>query len=162
MRNDNRNDRMMADRDALIRERMRADGIGEEEARRLVLKEEELRVGKSRSEAGAVELEKRVETEHVRRDVPLRREEAVIERRPVTDGMVAGDARIGDNEEIRVPLHAEEAMVEKRVVPKEELVVKKREVVENQTVEADLRRERAEVHSEGQVDLDRKRTDKRR
>ncbi|HEX8430506.1 MAG TPA: DUF2382 domain-containing protein, partial [Longimicrobium sp.] len=42
-------------------------------------------------------------------------------------------------------LTAEEAVVEKRVVAKEELVVKKHQVTEEQTVEADLRSERAEV-----------------
>ena len=45
--------------------------------------------------------------------------------------------------------------MEKRTVPKEELVVKKQQVVENETVEADLRRERADVHRQGDVDLRR-------
>ena len=60
--------------------------------------------------------------------------------------MVAGGLNntIGE-EHIRVPLSAEEAVVEKRVVPKEELVVRKQEVTEERMVEADLRTERAEV-----------------
>jgi uncharacterized protein (TIGR02271 family) len=149
----NDNDRLLGDRERLIRERMESRGISEEEARRLVLSEEELAIGKRDVEAGEALISKRVETEHVREDVGLRREEAIVERRPVTDDMAASGVTIGENEEIRIPLHAEEAVVEKRVVPKEELVVRKRETVDHETVEADLRRERAEVRSEGEVDL---------
>jgi uncharacterized protein (TIGR02271 family) len=148
----NPDDARLRDRERLVRERMEASGLSEEEARRLVLSEEELAIGKRDVEAGEALISKRVETEHVREDVALRREEAIIERRPVTDDLRAG-ATIGENEEIRIPLHAEEAVVEKRVVPKEELVVRKREVVDHEPVEADLRRERAEVRSEGEVDL---------
>jgi uncharacterized protein (TIGR02271 family) len=114
---------------------------------RLTLSEEELAVGKRRMEGGAVEVEKHVETEHVRESVPVTREEATIERRPISDPMNA-QARIEDDE-IRVPLSEEELVVEKRTVPKEELVVKKHQVTDEETVDADLRRERAEVHREG-------------
>ena len=143
------NDPRLDDRAALIRERMQAQGITEEEATRLVLSEEELAVGKRDVAAGEVGVSKRVETERVQENVTLRHDEVEIERRPVTDGYAARGATIGDNEEIRIPLHAEEAVVEKRVVPTEEIVVRKREVAENEVVEADLRKERAEVHREG-------------
>lgn len=165
---DNRNlpEGNLADRETLIRERMQARGITEEEATRLVLSEEELRVGKRSVEAGEVGVHKHVETRHVHEEVPLRHEEVEVERRPITDGYTAaGEAFIGKDEEIRVPLRAEEAVVEKRVVPKEELVVKKREVTETETVEADLRRERAEVdrevtHRNVDVDVDGRRNDR--
>jgi uncharacterized protein (TIGR02271 family) len=127
----------------------RRESAGGEDAR-LTLSEEQLAVGKRRTTAGEVEVGKRVETEHVRRSVPLAHEEVTVERRPITDARQA-QARIGEDE-VRVPLHAEEAVVEKRVVPKEELVVKKHQVVENETVEADLRRERAEIDRSGVVD----------
>ena len=137
------------DREALIRERMSAQGITEEEATRLVLSEEQLAVGKREVEAGEVGIRKHVETQHVHENVELRHEEVEVERRPITDGYVAGaGTTIGENEEIRIPLHAEEAVVEKRVVPTEELVVRKREVVENQPIDTELRRERAEVDRE--------------
>lgn len=149
------NDRGMldADRQRLVRERMEAHGIGEEEALRLVLKEEQLAVGKRAVETGEVGVRKHVETEHVHEEVQLRREEVDVERRPITDGYTAaGNATIGESEDIRIPLHAEEAVVEKRVVPTEELVVRKREVVENQPVDATLRREEAEVDREVRTD----------
>ena len=144
-------DARLRDRQALIRERMQAQGITEEEAARLVLSEEELTVGKREVRAGEVEVNKRVETEHVRDDVTLRREEVEVERRPITGAYDAAGATIGEDESIRIPLHAEEAVVEKRVVPKEEIVVRKHDVADTEMVEADLRRERAEVHREGSV-----------
>ncbi len=128
---------------------------------RLTLSEEELAVGKREVSAGEVGIRKTVETEHVRREVPLSHEEVTVERRPITDGMHAAEARI-EGDEIRIPLHEEEAVVSKRVVPKEELVVKKRDVVETEVVETDLRREHAEVDREGDVRLrDGDRTDLR-
>lgn len=141
----------LRDRQALVRERMQAQGISEEEAARIVLSEEELAVGKREVRAGEVDVTKRVETHHVREDVTLRHDEVEVERRPITDAYHAAGATIGEDENIRIPLHAEEAVVEKRVVPKEEIVVRKQEVADTEMVEADLRRERAEVHREGEV-----------
>jgi len=118
---------------------------------RLTLSEEELSVGKRQQRAGEVSVDKRVETEHVRESVPVMREEVTVERRPVSPGST-GEARIGEDE-IRVPVTEEELVVEKRAVPKEELVIKKHQVQEEQVVEADLRKERAEVHREGDVNV---------
>ena len=159
-RDDLRNDRldgrdmtMNADRQRLVRERMEAHGIGEEEALRLVLNEEQLAIGKREVEAGEVGVRKTVETQHVHENVQLRHDEVEVERRPITDGYAAGtNATIGEDEDIRMRLHAEEAVVEKRVVPTEELVVRKREVVENQPIDTTLRREHAEVDREVRTD----------
>ena len=68
-------------------------------------------------------------------------EEVEIERRPITDRSAARNAKIGEDE-VRIPLMAEEAVVEKRTVPKEEVVARKRQVTDEKTVEADVRRER--------------------
>ena len=111
---------------------------------RLTLAEEELRVGKRQVQAGEVALHKTIETEHVRETVPLMHEEVTIERRPVTDMNASTNVQITEDE-IRIPIMAEEAVVEKRVVGKEEVVVHREQVTENQTVEADLRRERLVV-----------------
>ena len=115
---------------------------------RLTLSEEELAIGKRQVSAGEVGVHKTVETRHVHEEVPLRHNEVEIERRPITDPQyAAGRAEITEDE-IRVPLHAEEAVVEKRVVPKEEIVVRTREVVETEMVDTELRREHAEVDRE--------------
>ena len=137
-----------ADRERLVRERMEAHGVSQDEALRLVLSEEELAIGKRQVAAGEVGVHKTVETRHVHENVQLRHDEVEVERRPITDGYSAAGATIGQDENIRIPLHAEEAVVEKRVVPTEEILVRKREVVENEGVDATLRRERAEVDRE--------------
>jgi uncharacterized protein (TIGR02271 family) len=113
---------------------------------RLVLSEEQLAIGKRRVQAGEVELRKTVETEHVQETVPVTREEVRAERRPLSADAAAGDAgnlTIGE-ETIRVPVTEEEVVVDKRVVPVEEVVVRKEAVTEERTVEADLRRERVD------------------
>jgi uncharacterized protein (TIGR02271 family) len=122
-----------------------------DENRRVTLSEEELTIGKREHRAGEVGVEKHVHTEHVRESVPVTREEVTVERRPVTDASMHGAGRI-EEDQIRVPVRQEVAVAEKRVVPKEELVVKKRAVQEEQTVEADLRREHAEVRRDGNVE----------
>lgn len=122
--------------------------MGSEREARLTLSEEELAVGKRQVAAGEVGVTKHVETEHVQQSVPVMREEVTVERRPAT-GM-SSEARIEEGE-IHVPLSREEVIVEKRVVPKEELVIKKHQVQDQERVEADVRRERAEVHEAGDV-----------
>lgn len=116
---------------------------------RITLAEEELAVGKRQVTGGEVGVQKRVETQRVQESVPVMREEVTIERRPAT-GLTAPE--IGDDE-IRIPVAHEEVIVEKRVVPTEELVIKKHQVQEQQTVQADVRRERAEVTHTGDATL---------
>lgn len=127
---------------------------GAEGETRMTLSEEQLAVGKRERVTGEVEVGKRVETRHVRETIPVTHEEVIVERRPATPGMSAAP-RIEEGGEIRIPVTEEELVVDKRVVPKEELVVRKREVLENETVEADLRRERAEIDQAGEAGLRR-------
>jgi uncharacterized protein (TIGR02271 family) len=110
----------------------------------LTRSEEELNIGKREVSRGEAHVSKHVETEHVSQPVTRRREEVVLERRPVEAGARA-DARIGESGEIHVPLTEEEVVVDKRPVVKEELVVGKRVVEERDTVEADLRREKFDI-----------------
>lgn len=108
--------------------------------------EEELAVGRREVEAGEVDLEKHVRTEHVRRPVTRRVEEVEVERHRVRDGR----GEIGE-EEIRVPVSEEELVVEKRPRVKEELIVRKRPVEETEEIEADLRREEVDIERHGRV-----------
>ena len=119
----------------------RRDRAGDEQ--RLTVSEEELSVGKRQVQAGEVEVRKSVETEHVRENVPVMREEVSVERRPVNDVRAAGT--IGGDEAIRIPVTREEVVVEKRPVVKEQIIVRKHAVTENQTVQADLKRERVDI-----------------
>lgn len=139
-------------------DRLDAPGRDDAEAKRVTRSEEELDIDKRPQYAGEVTVDKHVETRHVDEDVPTRHEEVVVERRPAT-GMDASP-RI-DSEEVRIPVTEEELVVEKRAVPKEEIVVRKQDRVENEHVEADLRREQVDIHREGDVDVRTEERDRR-
>ena len=124
---------------ASVRDHAR-DAYARGQEQRLVLSEEQLAVGKRQVQAGEVNLRKEVDTRHVQQTVGLVHDEVSVERRPLS-GADAGDVRIGE-ETIRIPLTAEEAVVEKRVVGTEEVILRKQAVTEDQTVEADVRKER--------------------
>jgi uncharacterized protein (TIGR02271 family) len=134
-------------RGGLFAETGRDAGAAEQ---RMTLAQEELDVRKERMAAGAVDVHKTVETEHVRESVPVMREEVSVERRPITDPNVGTEARF-EGDEIRIPVVEEEVVMEKRPVVREELVVRKTQVQGEQVVEADLRREHAEVRESGEV-----------
>ncbi|MQA88636.1 MAG: DUF2382 domain-containing protein [Gemmatimonas sp.] len=122
---------------------------GREGEARMTRSEEELAVGRREHQMGELDLEKHVETEHVSEHVPTHHEEVIVERHPAA---MSTDARIED-EEIRIPVSEEELVVEKRAVPKEEIVVRKEDRVRDETVEADLRRERVDLRRQGDVDV---------
>lgn len=124
--------------------------------RTLTRSEEEVNVGKREVNRGEARVGKHVETEHVSTPVTRRREEAVVERRPVSDE-VRADASFSEDE-VRIPLSEEEVVVEKRPVVKEELVVGKRVVEERDTVETDVRREEFDIDNPSKT-RDRNRTD---
>jgi uncharacterized protein (TIGR02271 family) len=126
-------------------------GTGQE---RLELREEELEVGKERVQAGEVRLRKEVVTEQRQVDVPVTREEVVIERHAVSGDAArtaAGD--LAEGEEIRVPIMEEEVRVEKRPVVKEEVTLGKRQVTETERVNETLRREEARIETDGDADV---------
>jgi len=110
----------------------------------LKLHEEQLAVSKREVGAGAVDIHKRVKEEHVQQTVPLKHQELAIERRAL-HGLAEPGAQISSQDEmIHVPLYREELVTEKRVVPTEEVIVRKNELTENQTVGATLRSEYVE------------------
>lgn len=120
--------------------------------------EEELAVGTRERQAGEVDVRKRVETEHVREPVEVRREEVEVERRPVdSSDRVAAEAADLSDEEVRIPVSEEEVVVEKRPVVKEEVVVRKREHTDTEVVEEDVQRERVDVETRGDVSRDDRR-----
>jgi uncharacterized protein (TIGR02271 family) len=114
---------------------------------RLTLAEEELQIGKREVSRGEAHVGKRVETSHVKEPVTKRREEVVVERRPVSEA-VRGDEAFRTGDEVRIPLTEEELVVEKRPVVKEELIVGKRTVEDRQIVEEDLKREEVDVRTD--------------
>ena len=133
---------------------------GEERAARVTRSEEELAIGKRAVQAGEVGVTKRVETERVRQSVPVTREEVTIERRPIEAGAVA-DAELKEDT-IRVPLTEEEVVAEKRVVPKEEVVIRKESVQEDRVVEDTVRKERIDVDDQSKTTRGRRTRSRRK
>ena len=114
--------------------------------------EEELKVGTTEREKGRARLRTYVVTEHVQTTVPVRREEVVVEREPITDANVdqAMDGPVISDEEHEVVLHEEEVVVEKRAVPKERVRLGKEVVVEEQQVGADVRKEQLSLEGDAE------------
>jgi stress response protein YsnF len=85
-----------------------------------------------------------VETEPVQTTVATRREEARIEREPITDANVdsALDGPEISEEEHEVVLHEEEPVVEKRAVPKERVRLSKDTHTDETEVSEQVRKER--------------------
>lgn len=110
---------------------------------------EVLRVRKDRVQRGEVRLRKEVITENQNIQVPVTREELVIERTPGQGREAQGD--IGHEREIRVPLTEERASVEKVPVVREEVKVGKRQVEDTREVSEKTRREELKIDKEGDV-----------
>ncbi|HEY3628878.1 MAG TPA: YsnF/AvaK domain-containing protein [Terracidiphilus sp.] len=100
---------------------------------------EVLRVHKDRVSRGEVRIRKEVITDNQTVQVPVTREELVIERRP-GDDTAAPEGTIGESE-IRVPLNEERATLDKSTVVREEVSVGKRPVEEVRDVTGEVRRE---------------------
>ncbi len=122
----------------------------EEGTQSIELREEELRAEKERVQAGEVRLRKEVVQEERTIEVPVTREEVVIERRPAAQGREAS-GHIDENEEIRIPLMEEEVRVEKTPVVREEVSVKKRQVQGMEEVSETVRREEARIEQTGEA-----------
>jgi len=125
-----------------------ATRTGEAE-RSVELREEQLRARKETVEAGEVALRKDVVTEQRTVDVPVTREEVVVERHPVAGRPSGGEIREG--EEVRVPVREEQVRLDKEAVVTEEVSVGKRPVTDNERVSGTVRREEARVETEGDV-----------
>ncbi len=126
---------------------------GDTDEQRLRLHEERLQIEKEAQQQGEFRVRKEVVTETQQVDVPVSHDEIYVERRPVTGSDTGTDAAtINEEGEIRIPLTREEVHVEKRPVTTEEIVVGKQRVTETQTVGADVRKERARIESDVDVD----------
>jgi uncharacterized protein (TIGR02271 family) len=100
---------------------------------------EVLRVHKDRVSRGEVRIRKEVITETQTVQVPVTREELVIERRPVDQASPATGS-IGESE-IRIPLSEERASVDTSTVVREEVAVGKKPIQEVRDLTGKVRRE---------------------
>jgi len=115
------------------------------------VKEERLHAQKHPVEAGEVTVRKEVHTETKTLEVPVQREEVVIERHPAhgratTEDIVAG-------EQVRIPVREEKVSVSKDAVVTEEVNVGKRVVQDTEKVAGKVRKEEVKVEQTGNVDV---------
>ncbi len=116
--------------------------------------EEELHVEKKSVDAGSVNVHKEVHTEHKTIDVPVKREEVVIERRTAS----GQKGEIGsEQQEIRIPVREEQVKVDKQTVAKEDVVVSKRTVNDTEHIDETLRKEEIKVDRDDNVRVDDRR-----
>jgi uncharacterized protein (TIGR02271 family) len=115
------------------------------------LREEELVPHKQTVQTGEVGIRKEVVTEQKTLDVPVKREEVIVERRPVARH--PSDRPITEGEDIRVPVREERVTVDKKPVVREEVRIGKRSVEETKHVADTVRREVAKVDTEGDVEV---------
>jgi len=116
------------------------------------LHEEQLHAHKHPVQTGEVRVRKEVVSENKTLEVPVTREEVVVERHPVA-GQRASSSDIRAGEEIRIPVKEEQVHVEKEAVVKEEVKVGKRQVQDTQQVSGTVRHEEAHVEQEGDVNV---------
>ncbi len=122
-------------------------------ADKITLREERLKIDKQPVEAGEVRLGKEVISEQQSVDVPVSHEEVYVSRRPVSEGEYSGDVgEIGDDHEVVVPVMREEISVDKRPIATEEVGLNKRNVQETQTVAESIRKERATIETDGDIE----------
>lgn len=125
-----------------------------ESAETMHLREEELRARKESVETGRVSIGKEVVSEQRTMDVPVSRDEVLIERHPVN--RAPSDEPVGAGKEtMNVPVYEEQVDVQKRPVVYEEVGVGKRAVQETQRVSGEVRREEARIENEGDVQVRR-------
>jgi uncharacterized protein (TIGR02271 family) len=123
----------------------RSPSVPEEAA--LVLHEEEADVGTRWEGVGYVGLRREVEQHKVRSEHPRRRERLVQDRVPVGEDDSGQIETLADGS-ISIPLFEEELVVTRRTVLRERVIIRKEEVTESETVEAELRREHLRVDAD--------------
>ena len=119
----------------------RADGT---DGAGVTLHEEQAHVGTERVQTGRARLRKHVVTDTEQVEVPVQREELVLEREPA-DGSSGGTL---SEEEVDVTLTEERPVVEKETVATEEVRLGKRSVTDEETVQTDLSHEEVEMDEE--------------
>jgi len=120
----------------------------------MTLSEERLRVSTESHEAGRVRLRKYVVTEEQQVTVPVRREEARLEREPITEAnrdRAMGGPEITEAEH-EVTLYEEQPVVTTETKPVERVRLSKETVTEEKTVVGQVRKERIETEGAGLMD----------
>ncbi|WP_410513786.1 YsnF/AvaK domain-containing protein [Paenibacillus sp. BR2-3] len=136
----------------LVNERRTADYTTDrdlDEDRKLRLREEQLDVSKNKVQSGEVAIHKDVVEEQKTINVPVTREEIVIERHSVNNDSTSDS--IGADETIRIPVSEEKVEVRKNTAVTGEVDVHKREYQDTEQVRDTVKREETRVDKTGDV-----------
>jgi uncharacterized protein (TIGR02271 family) len=109
--------------------------------------EERLIAGTRTEQTGRARLRKYVVTEQQQVSVPVSREEARLEREPISDANIgkAMDGPAISEEEHEVTLHAERPVVDTEAVPVERVRLGKETITDTETVDGQIRKEQIEL-----------------
>lgn len=123
------------------REAGRHEARADNDADKVTLHEEKVNVGTERRETGKARLRKYVVTETEQVEVPVQREEVVLEREPASGN---DNGRIGEDE-VSVTLSEERPVISKETVATEDVSLGKRTVQDTQTVNTEVAHEEVDV-----------------
>jgi uncharacterized protein (TIGR02271 family) len=115
------------------------------------LRKEELDITKNRVQKGEVEFGKEIIEEQKSVDVPVTREEIVIERKSLNNE--ASDSPITAEETIRIPVSEEIVNVDKHTVVTGEISAHKRDIEDTRHIDETLKREEARINKTGNPDI---------
>lgn len=118
---------------------------------KMLLRKEELDIGKSRVQTGEVTLSKEIVQEQKVVDVPVTHEEVIIERRAVNNE--PSDSTVTAEGVIHIPVSKEEVHVDKHTVVTGEVSAYKHAVEETQRVDEALKREEVRVNTKGDPNI---------
>lgn len=123
------------------------------EARRPIqLYEERLITQKQRVKTGEIKISKRTVTESVDAAIPVTKEKVIIEIESIYGGETRvdiGDAQVDEDGAVRMGIYEEQAEVCRRIVPYQNVSVRKEIVQDVATTQETLRREELDVQTEG-------------
>ncbi len=125
---------------AADQDRREAGDVNDEQ--KITLHEEQVNVGTEKVETGRVRLRKHVVTDTKTVEVPVEREEFVVERTPATG--TATDAPLGEDE-VEVSISEERPVVNKETVASEDVRVGTRTVQDTEKVATDVAHEEVAV-----------------
>jgi uncharacterized protein (TIGR02271 family) len=123
-----------------------------DEAQRVRLREERLNVDKQPVQTGEARLRKDVVEEQQNIDVPVNREEVVVQRQAYGEDRPT-DLPVGQDETIRVPVSEEQVNVQKQTVETGEVGIGKQVVQDQQRVSDTVRREEAHLETNGNANV---------
>jgi len=118
---------------------------------KLSLRKEALDIAKSSVQKGEVEFSKEIIEEHKVVDVPVTREEIVIERKSFDNEV--SDSPITNEETIRIPVSEEIVNVSKHTVLTGEISAHKQVIEDTEHIDETLKREEARINKIGNPDV---------